>query len=417
MDLNRVVELISEVLSLEHTENDEDITFQKSHDDSLTWTLPREELQELASQVPERSENEATRFFTHTAAEFLVRHTGPIGHYRMRDGIKLDDDVDGFHYRLGSPSIPFAFWIADQLSEMSTQGGRRMRFVPPSAMSPRMRDSEVSVLDLFLSALRIYSLRIESVSRTPPALFQTLADSFYFHVGYNLDFPVVPQVVLQESLRRTRIQRIRRSADKDLDGPHKKYIAELVHNYQLAISTDSPTLSYLSYYHVAEHWFEEVFQNDIAVKLQSAITAPSFSYRRMKDLRKLVKIVSDEVKSRDDELVMTEQTALKLTLVRYVDIVELLQSLDEFDPTLADYYSSSTVPFSDGDRVNLREATGDGTLAALARRIYKTRNALVHRKNGSRSRFAPFKDDYSLEPEIPLMRFVAEQIIISTASI
>lgn len=53
--------------------------------------------------------------------------------------------------------------------------------------------------------------------------------------------------------------------------------------------------------------------------------------------------------------------------------------------------------------------------------IYKTRNALVHHKSNTarlkeRGIYHPFKDEAELSNEIPLMRFVAEAIIIKTAT-
>ena len=57
----------------------------------------------------------------------------------------------------------------------------------------------------------------------------------------------------------------------------------------------------------------------------------------------------------------------------------------------------------------------------IAARIYKTRNALVHHKSNTarlkeRGIYHPFKDEAELSNEIPLMRFVAEAIIIKTAT-
>lgn len=46
---------------------------------------------------------------------------------------------------------------------------------------------------------------------------------------------------------------------------------------------------------------------------------------------------------------------------------------------------------------------------------YATRNAVVHSKYGERLRYEPFKHDKHLGKEIPLMRAVAEEIIISSA--
>lgn len=47
----------------------------------------------------------------------------------------------------------------------------------------------------------------------------------------------------------------------------------------------------------------------------------------------------------------------------------------------------------------------------LGQRIYKTRNSIVHNKKNEPAMYEPFKHDPELQKEIPLMRFIAEEII------
>jgi hypothetical protein len=109
--------------------------------------------------------------------------------------------------------------------------------------------------------------------------------------------------------------------------------------------------------------------------------------------------------------------ALRLTLTRYVEIGQLASDLEAFDDTLLDYYSEQAVSFCGGDTVSFRSSEPSDVLKALSSRIYKTRNALVHSKEGSKGRFIPFTNDRDLLPEIALIRFIAEQIIMATSSI
>ena len=48
-------------------------------------------------------------------------------------------------------------------------------------------------------------------------------------------------------------------------------------------------------------------------------------------------------------------------------------------------------------------------------RIYSVRNAIVHSKEGEKLRYEPFKHDKELAKEVPLIRAVAEEIIINSA--
>nr|BFE64973.1 hypothetical protein GCM10020063_094990 [Dactylosporangium thailandense] len=203
-----------------------------------------------------------------------------------------------------------------------------------------------------------------------------------------------------------------------MEAPRRHYVADLVHHYQLGISGDSPMLQYLSYYHVAEHWFENVYQDDLIDRVQALITAPGFSYRRKQDVRSLIRNVTKAVQLRDEELAINnEQAALTLTLNRFVNISDLNDDIRRFDAALPELYASHTVSFSGGDPVDLNSTDAQGTLVSLSRRIYKTRNALVHSKEGSKGRFVPFTHDNELAREIPLMRFVAERIIIATSKV
>ena len=108
---------------------------------------------------------------------------------------------------------------------------------------------------------------------------------------------------------------------------------------------------------------------------------------------------------------------LKLTLAKYVDVPQLVADLNAFDSKLLNLYATNTVGFCDGNRVALDQSDTAAIFASLSNRIYKTRNALVHSKEGSKAKFVPFTDDRDLIPEVPLMRFIAEQIIVATSVI
>jgi hypothetical protein len=415
MELDRAIELICKTMHVDASVEEEQIILKARYGEGAL-NIDVADIESILEEVKEYETIQETQVFQKTSAEFLVDNSGHPRPSLSRSDIAIEDEVAGYKYRLGRPTYAFAFLIADRLYEIDDEYSRRRRR-SLSMLRQRILKEDIKPLDMFVDDLRISSLRIESQNDTTLKLFQSLADSFYFHIGYNLDYPVIPRPTLQGSLRTTRIQRLRRKHIDDLDAPRKKYIPDLVHNYQLALSSESPMLSYISYYHVAEHWFEDVFQNDIALRLQGVITSPGFSYKSMKDLRRLIKIVSDEFKTRDEELIINERTALKLTLERYVNIPELVASLDAFDSSLLDYYANTKVKFSGGVMVDLRSVPEDKLYGKLAQRIYMTRNALVHRKNGAKSRFAPFKDDHELDPELTMMRFIAEQIIITSATV
>lgn len=78
------------------------------------------------------------------------------------------------------------------------------------------------------------------------------------------------------------------------------------------------------------------------------------------------------------------------------------------------------MPFSKGAKVDLGSTGEKEIYADLKNRIYDTRNAIVHSKASAEidkvnSYYDPFEDAKDLSKEIPLMRAIAEQIIINTA--
>ena len=53
----------------------------------------------------------------------------------------------------------------------------------------------------------------------------------------------------------------------------------------------------------------------------------------------------------------------------------------------------------------------------LSQRIYSVRNAIVHSKDCDKLRYQPFNNDDELRKEIPLIKSIAEIVIINTAEI
>ena len=91
--------------------------------------------------------------------------------------------------------------------------------------------------------------------------------------------------------------------------------------------------------------------------------------------------------------------------------------IEEQDKKYILYLKTEKVLFSDGDVVNLENNDFDCVCKELAKRIYKTRNALVHSKELESSKYKPFHDDKILLKEMLLLRLLAEQVIIKTSQI
>jgi hypothetical protein len=379
--------------------------------------LEPEMIESLAEAVTLLDEAGDGSVRTHNSYEVPVQSSDWIALVR-RQHITLSDPQGGISYRLDLPSDTYTVYMLLKVLESMDPRQKPMIFRRSAMTRDRiLRGDMPSVFELIKSMLRVRTLMITSEAQQSWTTWKQYADAFFFQVGYNLDFSLMPDRNWSELLRQAKISSMRRTEYEDLDVPRRRYEPDLVYHYQLGLSAESPMLEYISYYHVAEHWFENIYEDDLVEQVRLTITSPDFSYKRKSDLRGLIKKVSKAVQLRDERLVINERVALKLTLEKYVNVLQLVSDINAFDPGLLNGYTTRTVAFCDGDKVPFDQSDLGKVFTALSSRIYKTRNALVHSKEGSKAKFTPFSDDRHLIPEVPLMRFIAEQIIISTSSI
>lgn len=412
-----VLGLMSRILRSDATKEGDQYIFGQTIDGQNFEKLPAARVQEVVDSLPEYSAVNDACLVNSRAYEVIVRSDarGYATSRALEEGFKVEDGLAGISYEIGPASPSFAVYMAKVLSDH--EGGRPLRNMRRILRPMARRGEALEPFSAFVMTTRIRTLRIVSGTPRSPSFWKPLADSFIFHIGYNLDLAVMPQPGIDDLLDTSRIPRIRRSTVQELDPPRRHYLTDLVHHYQLGISADSPMLKYLSLYHVAEHWFENIFQDDLAEQVQKLITSPDFSYRRKNDIKNLIKKVSKAIQLRDEEVVINERVALRLTLDKYLNVDQLVQDLTNFDSSLVVGYASGQVSFSGGDAVELTGSNRGEAIAALASRIYKTRNSLVHSKDGAKGKFVPFADDSELALEIPLMRFIAEQIIVASSKL
>ncbi len=371
------------------------------------------------SELAKYSIADETALVSDTTYEILVQEESPSQFRRFReDRLCVAEEDDGLEYELSPASDAYLAWL---LSTVQTQ--REMRDLGFGYMSQmrfeRMRsDIESSSPFEILRAVainRFLTMKIRAKSKASVRRFQLLSSSFLFHIAFNLDVALVQVRFLEELSSRGRINRMRRSKVDEIDPPRRTYNEDLVAHYVLAVSTDSPSVQFLSYYHVLEHFFESIFNDELVDKIKSQITHPAFSCRRKKDVVSLIEQVKRSLQIRSETITFSESEALRLTLTKYVDISELASRINEYSPSLLDYYRSNEVVFSKAPAVDLTSHDHELVVKNLGRRIYATRNALVHSKDGDKQRYTPFKDERALLSEVPLLRFISEQVIVGTS--
>jgi len=396
------------------------------------YKLDEEDLQEALRSLHEKEAHEETILYDQRQYEVLISERSSLRPLRSMtrgrtEGVIQLDRSNGITYTLARPTDEYLLFLMYRISRLAP-----MRAVWRFPVNPRLirggsrtvEDAEVdedasqrvpALEALKVSSSRFMTLRLDSTQARQLEDFTQHANSFLFQLSYNLDIALSLQFYLDELVRAGRIARVRRQALDSLEAPRRFYIPDVVYHYQQGVATDNPPSEYLSYYHIAEHFFEQVFNDEIVDHIQNTITRPDFSYGNRDDIGSLVRTVMKRIKIRDEEVTFSEQEALRLTIQRYVNIEELTREIEQYDASLLEYYGRNKVPFSDGDTVNLNDADTARIVRTIAGRIYKTRNSIVHSKEGERRRYVPFLHDRILVKEVPLMRFIAESIVLSTS--
>lgn len=298
-----------------------------------------------------------------------------------------------------------------------------MRF--PSSVFDRKCETlpEKDLFSLIQMITRLpLAVYIESNSAKSREQLQRYAKSFLFNIAYNFDFVFKAVTEIDDLFpQRTPLNRRRIHNVAELMAPQLSYKEELVEQYYMALASEDPFVKFIGFYHIMEHFYEEVYNEDIFKSVQYIIQHPGFSSKRTKDIVKIVDLIKKKTRQSKEEFQGSELEALELTLKKFVDISELINDLTEFNSSIVDYYKTSEVSFSKGDTIDLRDISNEKLYKKLSARIYKTRNALVHSKSNEgraneRGIYKPFDNSQELLMEIPLMRYISEAIIINSAS-
>lgn len=396
--------------------------------ESDTIGIREEDLERCIERLGGKSVSDQTVLYDNVSYEALIREEAPLpGSWWRRSRsfpFSIRDPDLGIRYTLGGPSDEYLLFILEALRTAGIAGDfywrpYRHRSRIPDQLDMLEEEEEErapSLLDVLrYSSPRLITLHISTEKERSLSQLQSYADAFLFQLSFNLDVSFVRVRSLEDLVRRSRIRRVRRARIDELDPPRRAYGANLIYHYQMAVSTDNAPLEFLSYYHVAEAFFESVFHDELVNSIRDMLTRPGFSYRRTTDVRNLINHISNKLRFRQDEVIFSEQEALRLTLARFVNLAELRAGLDQIDSSLVQRYGQEKVSFSQGDVVDLNSEDEEEVYTRLAGRIYKTRNAVVHSKEGTKPKYIPFRHDPELLQEVPLVRLIAEQIIVGSA--
>lgn len=389
-----------------------------------SWTILKLDLEKMIKDINKMSIDN-TVYYDDTYFEVLIKsELDSPRRYRYHDmvsnGFKLDDTSNNIRYTISKASDNYMITLLNKvINETELTIKELTRLMPNSIIQRKMNEADKLTFFDFMKFHMPYlnTLKIKSSQFTSLADFHEFCNSFLFQISYNINIPILEVKSIDDifSPRKLTYSRIRGNELTDIEVPKRKYSADLLYHYQMALSSESPFLKYISFYHILEHFFEKIYHDDLVESLQSKITRPDFSHKREKDINELIKLISKKLKFKNDTYDINEQEALELTIKQYVDINNITTILNSIDNTLIDYYKDNEVSFSKGKRVDLAIPNHDKIFENLGRRIYQTRNSIVHSKDSDRSKYIPFRDDNELDKEVILMRYIAEEVLIGTS--
>lgn len=273
------------------------------------------------------------------------------------------------------------------------------------------RDEIIESAEELSDLFRLLTVKIVAPIECSLSEYKRMLNSYLFNISYNSNnvFSILNLSEKRQPLRH-RVYR---------DGqlfPYKQYNQELVKYYYQGVSTDIPFTQYLAFYHVAEFFFQTIAEQSAFQEIENFITRPSFSPYKKEDVRLFYNRIKKKMRDQRDDGVWDEKIGLLLCLKKYVpDIENLKNEILSIESSAIDYYKTTDVPFADeGKTINFDDTT-ESIYTTIRNRVYSVRNAIVHSKEGEKLRYEPFKHDKALSKEIPLIRAIAEEILINSA--
>lgn len=418
MKVKDIIEAITELFGFDLIEETEEKAVFNIISDKKA-ELDKKAVEKIIRKIKRMSTNEDVELYTNRKYEVLVRNET---RFLSRNDISKEDLVNKFKYTVSKPSDEYLIFLLFNLHNNEVTyslkrgiAGHRLRRIYDRQDEQQMEIFDKSILDLIKEIIpRLETIQIDSKTDCELIKFEKLLYAFIFNLGYNKDVTFMPLRFLNEFIQPYRIGRVRRTHTEHMEAPKRTYSNDLILHYQKGVSSESIDHQFLSFYHVLEHFYEKVYNDDILSKVRSELTKPSFSYKRTKDLNSLIGVIQKRLKYKNEEFLINELEALELTLRKYIpDIPELKTNIEDYNPELINYFKTTTLPFSNGNKVNFESDNENEIYKNLAKRIYVTRNCIVHSKETDKIKYVPFKDDKDLLNENYLLRIISEIVIIN----
>ena len=420
MTFNEFIDRIRTIFrnwNMDLTEDEDSIRLSFQELDGKCFILKEKEFNELYEIITKNSSKNALEIHVDSYYEVLLLSDS----YRYGgtdDNKEYHDEINKIKYRHGlvSNNLAFAILLNANIDELCLLLKRPLLFkMFTTRMNDLFQKEDNSLLEFISKCLlrRYSSIVIESEGKLPLSKVQSYMYAYVYTYMFNKQISLYPSFDIKSLFP----QRCMLRGDREFDYPKKTYNQELISYYNEAISSTILSHKYLSFYHILEYFYESIFLEDQIAKAKEVITEAGFSYKRNRDIIRLIKKI--QVRTFDKDITVNEKAALKLLIKAHVQHNTLREKLtDRYDEDILEVFKKK-VEFSDGNALIFSEDEKQ-YVENLASRIYKTRNAIVHSKESftdgmKNNKYQPIKDDSELYSEIVLIQVIAEIIISDNA--
>lgn len=386
--------------------------------------LKNDALQELHNKFGTIT-NEKLELFDNKHRECILEVLYPLP-LRTPHIDQIKDSDNDIIYSVGSPSPEFTVLFLDQLADyirLNCNGNEEViqtiniRYRRNSVQVTRYTGTADEPLELLTYLLHFSTIKVCTEQESGLDRLRQLATSLEFLIMYKKSISICEISSIESLVDRNRSLDSINIRAEITDPPRRIYNSSVISYYTMALESYDPFTVYISYYHIIEHYYDAVFRKNLINSIREVTTHPDFSYKDDNSIYSLALYVKKHMKMDEETGKGNELESLKYVLKEYVIIDQLVNSINLQDRNAASYYQNSIVPFTSSEKTKIQWANTESVYTNLANRIYETRNSLVHSKSEKMDKqYKPYKDKQDLIKELPLIRAVAEQVIINSGT-
>lgn len=193
----------------------------------------------------------------------------------------------------------------------------------------------------------------------------------------------------------------------------QEYNPLLIQFYRMGVLSNLPNVQFLGFYQILEYHFSYVVNKELYRNLEYELKDPRFINSNSESLERLRIIFEKNSISRLNETVKLERV-----LEFFIQKDEISGFIDQIEKITGEKIFTKECDYF-GKRIRISKEKND-LIPNIASMIKQTRNAIVHATDSFdfQPRYRPFslEDQVIVEKQIPLLRFLAEKVIIATSN-